>query len=65
MPVRITDALERWREAVRRLNEARSGSPEWLQASEDAVLAKAEYLRATKAVGDEMTEKEQAARQRP
>jgi hypothetical protein len=64
MPIPITKTLERWRDAVRRLNEARLGSPEWLRASEDAVLAKADYLRATKSVGDEMTEKEAAARER-
>jgi len=64
MPTRIAEALERWREAVRGLNEAPPGSPEWYRASEDAVLAKTEYLRVTKAVGDEMTAKEEAARHR-
>jgi hypothetical protein len=64
MPLRIAEALGRWRMAVRRLNKARPGTPEWIRASEDAVLAKAAYLAATKVVGDEMTEKEENARHR-
>jgi hypothetical protein len=64
MPSRITDALDRWRAAVRRMTETQPGTREWLKASEDAVLAKAAYLRATRQVADEMTEQEVAVRNR-
>jgi hypothetical protein len=65
MPLRIADALDRWREAVRRLDAAQPGTAEWLKASEDAVLAKAAYYEATRQVGNEMIDREQRARNGP
>jgi hypothetical protein len=48
MPYRAVaaEALERWREAHRRLDAAAEGSPEWQQATIDVERAKTQYQAA-------------------